>query len=364
LLSNVRFWLEEYRFDGFRFDGITSMLYLDHGLGKAFSSYEDYFGPNVDEDAVTYLKLANVLAHTLRSDATTVAEDMSGMPGMARPVEEGGLGFDYRLAMGVPDYWIKLIKERNDESWNMGELFGAMLNRRRDEKHVAYAESHDQALVGDQTIAFRLMGAEMYWHMSRESQSAQIDRGVALHKLLRLFTFSLAGEAWLNFMGNEFGHPEWVDFPREGNQWSFHYARRQWSLAARDDLRYRGLWAFDKALMELDEQHRLLESGLIEHLLTHEEAKVVVYRRGPLVFVLNLHPTRSYKGFSIPVPDASDYTHVLDTDSPNFGGFGRLAAGMRYPVKDTAMYGRRQSLQVYLPSRSGLVIGPANAKDP
>src|SRR6185312_502759 len=244
LLSNVRFWLEEYRFDGFRFDGVTSMLYKDHGLGKAFTSYDDYFGENIDEDAVAYLKMVNELAHTMRPDVITIAEDVSGMVGMARPVNEGGLGFDYRLAMGIPDYWIKILKEQRDEEWKLEPLFSTLLNRRHGEKHIGYSESHDQALVGDKTIAFRLMDKDMYWHMDKARQNPVIDRGVALHKLIRLITFSLAGQGYLNFMGNEFGHPEWIDFPREGNGWSMKYARRQWSLADNPALRYAGLNRF------------------------------------------------------------------------------------------------------------------------
>jgi 1,4-alpha-glucan branching enzyme len=358
LLSNTRYWLEEFRFDGFRFDGITSMLYLDHGLGKSFSSYEDYFNPNVDEDAITYLKLTNVLLHALQPEATSIAEDMSGLPGMARPVEQGGIGFDYRLAMGIPDYWIKVIKERRDEAWSLSELYGAMLNRRRDENHVAYVESHDQALVGDQTIAFRLMGSEMYWHMQKGDANLAIDRGLALHKLIRLFTFSLAGEAWLSFMGNEFGHPEWVDFPREGNNWSYHHARRQWSLATREDLRYRGLLRFDQAVMGLDQDFGMLRAGPIEQLLIHEENKVIAVRRGPLVVAFNFHAQNSYKGLAIPVPDATDYRAVLDSDAGEFEGFDRLQAGALFPTQKVPMYGRAQSIQVYLPSRTALVLVP------
>lgn len=358
LLSNARYWLEEYRFDGFRYDGVTSMLYLDHGLSRGFSSYHDYFGANVDEDALGYLKLANVLVHALRPDAVTIAEDVSGMPGMARAVEDGGLGFDYRLAMGVPDYWIKVVKEWRDEDWKLGELYGALLHRRHDEKHVAYAESHDQALVGDQTLAFRLMGAEMYWNMSKDRPSPVIDRGLALHKLIRLLTFALAGEAWLNFMGNEFGHPEWVDFPRAGNGWSYLHARRQWSLAERKDLRYRGLCEFDRALQALDREYALLADGLIEQLALHEDTKQLVFRRGPLVFAFNFHVRDSYDSLRIPVPDARDYRLVLDTDDARFEGFGRVQPGQTFPVQDVAMYGRRQSIQLYLPSRAALVLAP------
>jgi 1,4-alpha-glucan branching enzyme len=358
LLSNVRYWLEEFRFDGFRFDGVTSMLYLDHGLSRSFTSYEDYFGANVDEDAVTYVKLANVLAHSLHKDVVTIAEDVSGMPGMARAIEDGGLGFDFRLAMGVPDYWIKVVKEWRDEAWRMDELFGAMLNRRHDERHVAYAESHDQALVGDQTLAFRLMGAEMYFRMGKGDHSVVIERGLSLHKMIRLFTFALAGDAWLNFMGNELGHPDWVDFPREGNGWSYQYARRQWSLAAREDLRYGGLLRFDRAFLQLDQREHLLAAKLIEQLLVHEDDKLLVFRRGPLVFAFNFHPTRSYEGLVIPVPDAQDYVHVLDTDAGAYEGFARIAEGQKYVYQARPYAGRAQSVQIYLPSRTALVLKP------
>ena len=360
LLSNVRYWLEEFHFDGFRFDGVTSMLYLDHGLGKGFGSYDDYFGPNIDEDAVAYLKMANELAHTLRPDVITIAEDVSGMVGMARPIAEGGLGFDYRLAMGVPDYWIKILKERPDEQWNLGELFQTLLNRRFGERHIGYAESHDQALVGDKTIAFRLMDKEMYWHMSKADANVVIDRGVALHKLIRLITFSLAGEGYLNFMGNEFGHPEWIDFPREGNNWSMKYARRQWSLADNGLLRYKGLNDFDRAMQLLDVTYNLLHDPLIEQLMIHEERKLVIYRRGPLVFAFNFHPTNSYADFPIPVPDPADYRVALDSDDKNFGGFGRVASNMTYPREPIPDHGRAQSVRIYLPNRTAQVLAPVS----
>jgi 1,4-alpha-glucan branching enzyme len=260
--------------------------------------------------------------------------------------------------MGVPDYWIKVVKEWRDEEWRLNDLYWAMLNRRRDEKHVAYAESHDQALVGDQTLAFRLMGPDMYWNMAKSRPSHVIDRGIALHKLIRLLTFSLAGESWLSFMGNEFGHPEWVDFPREGNGWSYAYARRQWSLAEREDLRYRGLLEFDRALQALDQQHGVLNDPLIEQLAVHEEKKLLVFRRGPLVFAFNFHTERSYDGLRIPVPDARDYRTVLDADDRRFEGFGRSNPEARFPVQGEPLYGRPQSVQVYLPNRSALVLSP------
>jgi len=358
LLSCVRFWLEEYHFDGYRFDGVTSMLYLDHGLGRNFAGYDDYFGDNVDPDAVAYLMLANDLVHTLRSDALTIAEDVSGMPGMARPVEDGGLGFDYRLAMGLPDYWIKLVKEKRDEEWDLAALYHTLLNRRAHEKHIAYAESHDQALVGDKTMAFRLMDAAMYTCMSRLCQSVIIERGLALLKIIRLLTFSLGGEAYLNFMGNEFGHPEWIDFPREGNGFSHQFARRQWSLVDSPDLRYVGINRFDAALMDLDRQYHLLEDPLIEQLALHQDTHQIVYRHGPLIFAINLHPTESFADLRIPVCDPFDYKVVLNTDDAQFEGAGLVTPGIIYPLQKVSMYGRAQSVQIYLPARSAQVLAP------
>jgi len=358
LLSNLRYWLEEYRFDGFRFDGVTSMMYLDHGLGATFTSYDQYFGPNIDNDAVAYLQLANELTHRLNPRVITIAEDVSGMAGMARPVDEGGLGFDYRLAMGVPDYWIKLLKEKKDEDWNLGELYHTLTNRRAGEKHIGYAESHDQALVGDKTIAFWLMDQEMYWNMKKEAKSLVIDRGLALHKMIRLITFTLAGHGYLNFMGNEFGHPEWVDFPRQGNNWSYQYARRQWSLADAYYLRYQGLGNFDKAMQALDRTWNLLPDDLIEQLADHEDTRQLVYRRGALVFVFNFHPTESYTALRIPVPDQRDYRLILNTDDRQFEGFGLVAGEVIYPIQRVPMYGREQSVQIYIPCRSAQVLAP------
>lgn len=358
LLSNIRYWLEEFRFDGFRFDGVTSMLYHDHGLGAGFSTYDDYFGGNVDDDAVLYLKLANKVAHAVNPDAITIAEDVSGMPGLARPIDEMGVGFDYRLAMGVPDYWFKLVEKQRDEDWNLGSIFGALRNRRLDERHVGYVESHDQALVGDKTLAFWLMDSEMYENMANDRQSLVVDRGVALHKLIRLLTFSLAGEGYLNFMGNEFGHPEWIDFPREGNGFSYHYARRQWSLSNNGYLRYQGMNEFDIAMQALDERFGLLTAPQVDQLAVHEDTKQLIYRHGDLVFAFNFHPTESYSNLRIPVPDPRDYRVVLDSDLPLYGGFGRVEPNAIYPWQDVPMYGQNQTVMVYLPSRSVQVLAP------
>jgi len=358
LLSNLRFWLEEYRFDGFRFDGVTSMMYHDRGLGPGFNSYDDYFPPRADEDAVTYLQLANQLIHTLRPDAITIAEDVSGMVGLARPIDEGGIGFDYRLAMGIPDYWIKLLEDHRDEDWQLGQLYGVLTNRRAGEKHVAYAECHDQALVGDQTIAMRLMDADIYFHMTKGDQNLVIERGMALHKMIRLITFSLGGEAYLNFMGNEFGHPEWIDFPREGNQYSFKYARRQWSLVDDPLLRYSDLAAFDRAMLQLDEKYDLLAQNKWELLHVHEDRKLIIYCRGPLVFAFNFHPNQSYTDLRFGLPAPQDRCVVLNTDDVFFGGHAHVRTGEIYPWQNVPHEGRPQSMQIYLPARTALVLAP------
>ncbi len=360
LLSNVRYWLEEFRFDGLRFDGVTSMMYLHHGY-KTFSSYDDYLVHELDEDAIVYLQLANLIAHRVNPRAVTIAEDVSGMVGLARPLDEGGLGFDYRLAMGIPDYWIKLLKDLRDEQWSMGEICHTLTNRRQAEKHIAYAESHDQALVGDKTIAFRLMDANMYWLMGKTAgTNLIIERGMALHKMIRLITFALGGEGYLNFMGNEFGHPEWIDFPREGNGFSYKYARRQWNL--RDDplLRYRDLAAFDRELQNLDERYDLLASPETEVIHTDEACKMIVCRRGPLVFVFNFHPSDSHPNYRIGVPEPSDYKLILNTDDFWFGGHGIVATGQIYPQQNQPIQGRNQSIQVYVPTRTAQVLAPTS----
>ena len=361
LLGNVHYWLTEFRLDGFRFDGVTSMMYLDHGLERDFASYDNYLRFGLDTDAITYLQLANQVAHEVNPQAIIIAEDVSGMVGIARPLDEGGLGFDYRLAMGIPDYWIKILKERRDEDWPLDKIYHTMVNRRFGEKHIAYAECHDQALVGDKTIAFRLMDADMYWLMSKESgANVVIERGMALHKMIRLFTFALGGEGYLNFMGNEFGHPEWIDFPREGNKFSYKYARRQWSLVDDPVLRYRDLAAFDRAMQVLDERYGLLTAAPIELLYVHEDHKLLIFRRGPLLLAFNFHPTQSWADYRIGVPESRDYRLVLDTDDFWFGGHGLVMAGQVYPVQLSPADNRKQSIQIYVPARTAQVLMPCD----
>lgn len=350
LLSNCRFYLDEYRVDGFRFDGVTSMMYFHHGLGKSFTSYGDYFGPEVDPDALTYLALANRVIHTVRPDATTVAEDVSGMPGLAAAAEEGGIGFDYRMAMGVTDLWFKLF-DLPDENWNMFTLYHELTNRRQDERSISYVECHDQAIVGGQTAIFRLAGATMYDAMHVGSANPAVDRAVALHKLARLSTAAAAGNGYLNFMGNEFGHPEWVDFPRSGNGWSFDHARRQWSLAEEPALRYRFLRDFDRAMLEIVSGAGFYDARC-QTVRIDDEKKILIFERNDLLFCFNFHPTGSFPDYRFEVPGGS-YGTLLDSDDPRFGGFGLRTPDQVYwtiPERSGEM------LSLYLPSRTALVL--------
>jgi 1,4-alpha-glucan branching enzyme len=356
LLSNCRFWLDEYRFDGFRFDGITSMLYLHHGMSKAFTSYDDYFGDEVDDDALTYLALANRLIHEIRPEAITIAEDVSGMPGLAAPIKDGGFGFDYRFAMGVPDYWIKLIKEIKDEDWPISHLWYELINRRADEKTISYSESHDQALVGDKSIIFRLIDANMYDHMSIGDENIFVERGMALHKMIRLITLATADAGYLNFMGNEFGHPEWVDFPRSGNNWSYKYARRQWSLMDDPNLKYQYLARFDRDMIAMAKKFDILENADLHLLYEHSENKILIFKRASLVLAFNFHPDRSYADYRFEAPPGK-YKMILDSDDAKYGGHQRLVSGQEHlTLFDEKNSRKHHFLSLYLPNRTAVVL--------
>lgn len=346
LLSNCKFWMEEYHLDGFRFDGVTSMLYWDHGLGKDFVGYDNYFNAGVDENAVTYLALAAMLVKEIDPDGITIAEDMSGMAGLAAPFEAGGLGFEFRMAMGVADHWIKWLKEKTDDQWSMGEIWWELTNKREDEKTISYAECHDQALVGDKTLIFRLIDKEMYTSMNIDSQSIVVDRGIALHKMIRLVTIATAGDGYLTFMGNEFGHPEWIDFPRAGNGWSYKYARRQWSLCKPDYLRYKYLMNFDSDMIHLFRKENLL-AYKPELIRADEEKKVLIFRRKNYIFALDFNPSESFTGYAVEAPEG-DWELELDSDEKRYDGFSRLAEGEVHH-SDTG-------ITMYLPSRCALVF--------
>lgn len=352
LLTNIKYWLEEYHFDGFRFDGVTSMLYFNHGV-MDFDHYDKYFKGGVDWDALTYFQLANTLIKEIDPHALIIAEDMSGMPGLCRPTKDGGLGFDYRLAMGVPDYWIKILKHKQDEEWNLDEIYGTLLNRRYGEKTIAYAESHDQALVGDKTLAFWLMDKEMYFHMQKDDDNIIIDRGIALHKIIRMLTISLGGEGYLTFMGNEFGHPEWIDFPREGNNWSFKHARRQWSLVDNEDLKFKYMNEWDKAMVTLIKKEHTLKEHDTHQLNMDTHNKVMIFKKGKLIFVFNISPTNSVADYKFFVPEAGEYKLVLNSDNAKFGGHDRIDERISYYTMEEDGVNK---LSIYTPNRTVLVF--------
>ncbi|WP_194778273.1 alpha-amylase family glycosyl hydrolase [Pararhodonellum marinum] len=349
LLSNVRYWLEEFHFDGYRFDGVTSMLYFHHGLTD-FDHGDKYFLEGVDWDAVTYLQLANTLIHQMKPKAVSIAEEVSGMPGLCRKPEEGGIGFDYRLGMGIPDFWIKTLKHKPDEHWDLFDMWHEMTNRPKTEKTIAYAESHDQALVGDKSIAFWLMDKEMYFNMQVEDQNLVVDRGIALHKMIRLFTISLGGEGYLNFIGNEFGHPEWVDFPREGNDWSYQYARRQWSLVDNKKLRYQYLDNWDKAMIKTIKEHEVMLDSNTQQIHLDPENKTIVFTRGGLIFLFNFSIATSIFGFTFQSHKAGSFRIILNSERKQFGGFDRVDDSITYPTDED------QNIKVYLPNRTALVM--------
>ena len=357
LLSNCKYWLEEFHFDGFRFDGVTSMLYYSHGLGEAFGGYGDYYNGHEDDEAIAYLTLANQLIHEVNPRAITIAEEVSGMPGLAAPFKDGGYGFDYRMAMNIPDYWIKTIKELKDEDWKPSSMFWELTNRRADEKTISYAESHDQALVGDKTIIFRLIDADMYWHFKKGDENFTVSRGIALHKMIRLLTSSTINGGYLNFMGNEFGHPEWIDFPREGNGWSHKYARRQWNLVDNHDLCYHYLGDFDSAMIHLIGGMKGFQKTAVQEVWHNDGDQVLAYTRGDLLFVFNFSPDKSFADYGFLVKEGS-YRVVLNTDSDAFGGNNLTDDSVEHFTISDSLYAKQHKgwLKLYIPARTAVVL--------
>ncbi len=361
LLSNCKYWLDEFGFDGFRFDGVTSMLYYSHGLGEAFVNYSDYYNGHQDGDAIAYLTLANKLIHQVNPNAITIAEEVSGMPGLAAPIASGGYGFDYRMAMNIPDYWIKMIKEKADEDWHPSSIWWETTNRRADEKTISYAESHDQALVGDKTIIFRLIDADMYWHMQKDDRNLVVERGIALHKMIRLATVSTINGGYLNFMGNEFGHPEWIDFPRDGNGWSHKYARRQWYLADNENLKYRFLNDFDIEMLNVVKKVDQFQATEIRKIWDNDADQILAYMRADLLFVFNFNPVRSFTDYGFLVPPGK-YEVVLNSDAIRFGGNGLSDDSIHHFTLHDPLYEQENKgwLKLYIPARSAVVLRRVN----
>lgn len=353
LLSNIKYWLEEYHFDGFRFDGVTSMIYKNHGRGENFDNYSKYFSMNTNIEAINYLQLANELIREIKPKVITIAEDMSAMPGMCLPVKFGGVGFDYRLAMGMPDFWEKTLKKR-DEDWDLGNMWYELSTHRPEEKRIAYVESHDQALVGSKTTIFQLADKEMYWHMDKNSENIIIDRAIALHKMIRWITISMGSDGYLNFMGNEAGHPEWIDFPREGNGYSYDYAKRKWSILDAAYLKYSYLGEFDKAMLKFAQKHKQLGSTIFRLWLDNDR-KVIAFRNKEIIYIFNFHPTNSYESFAIPIHDTGKFRTVLDTDESRFGGLDRISKDYIYTAEKLECTDY-DGIKIYIPSRTAIAL--------
>ncbi|MBF0361665.1 MAG: alpha amylase C-terminal domain-containing protein [Oligoflexia bacterium] len=359
LLSNCKYWAEIFNFDGYRFDGVTSMLYFHHGLGKNFTHYDHYFDYSVDEDAITFLSLANQLLHQYRPNFITIAEEVSGMPGLGSAVSSGGIGFDYRMSMGIPDFWIKTLKHSKDEDWSVDNIFGELVNRRYSEKSISYAESHDQAMVGDKTISFWLMDAEMYWSMAKEKRNMTIDRGIALHKMIRMITCLTARGGYLNFIGNEWAHPEWIDFPRDGNGHSFHYARRQWKLLDSKELCYHYLGDFDAEMINFVKKHNLCTKEDPQIIYSYVSQQIICFKRASFYIIFNFHPNVSYVDYMIEMP-AGEYVQVFNTDEEKFGGFNRIPNGHIHHSIERELFGSKKfRISLYLPARTALILASA-----
>ncbi len=363
LLSNLRYWIDEFHIDGFRFDGITSMLFEDHGIARAFKGYDDYYRDDLDCDALSYLYLANKMVHELSENSVTIAEDVSGYPGLAATNQDGGIGFDYRFAMGIADFWIKLLKDYTDEEWHLGTLWHELTTKRKEEKTISYSESHDQSLVGDKTLMMHLMGGHIYSDMKKDTDSIETFRGVALHKLIRLITIATADSGYLNFMGNEFGHPEWVDFPSERNGFSYDHARRQWSLKYDQTLLFSSLFEFDRQMIQLIKDTHLFADPKINLLVIHESDKIMAFERKNMIFVFNFHHSSSYTDYVFDAP-AGEYRLILNSDRVNFGGKNRLKNDQTYfTLSDKEKYGQRNLLSLYLPTRTAVVLKKRTAQN-
>jgi 1,4-alpha-glucan branching enzyme len=202
-----------------------------------------------------------------------------------------------------------------------------------------------------------MIDAEMYSGMAETYHSIIVDRGIALHKMIRLITFSTAGGGYLNFMGNEFGHPEWIDFPREGNNWSYKFARRQWQLSENKELKYYHLAEFDRRMVQLHNDFKILEDHSVNRIYENNDDKVIAFTRGELLFVFNFSPSVSFTDYGIPVKGR--FRIVLDSDDPLFGGYDRISRSTVYlsvrkaerNIINAPLY-----LYLYLPSRTAIVF--------
>ena len=358
LLSNCAYYIKEYRIDGFRFDCVTSMLYSHHGIDYNFTgNYKEYFNEFFNLESSVYLMLANSLIHKLNPEAITIAEDFSGTPGLCRPVEEGGLGFDYKLNMKICDKWKQYLLYKKDEEWNIEDIIYTLKNRRYKEKNISYCESHDQSFVGNCSLSSLLFSSERFWNMSNNSpETPVIGRGISLHKMIRLLTFALGGEGYLSFMGNEFGCPDSLDFPKKENRFSYSHSRRRWDLCDNKDLRYRFLYKWEIIMNILEEIFHFIESEE-EYISTkHEDDKVIVFEKGVLLFIFNFHPVKDFQDYQIGTKWGTPHKIILDSDEKRFMGKGRLNHTSSYSTVKKSFKNRPYNMKLDMPSRTCMIL--------
>lgn len=353
LLSNLNWWVEEYRIDGFQFHSLSSMMYTHNGFATFTGELEEYCNQYVDRDALMYLILANDILHALHPNIITIAEDATYYPGLCEATSQGGLGFDYYVNLSASEMWLSFLEKVPDNEWSMSKIVTTLMgNRQYTNKMLLYAENHSQSISGGRSFAEILFGGKE----DRPAESTDsLLRGCSLHKLIRLITFSIGGCAYLNFMGNEFGHPKGVEFPTASNNNSFELANRRWELLNNDGIHH-ALFLFDKDMMKLEQNERVLSRGLPNVHHVKDDTMVISYTRGPVLFIFNFHPTNSYEKYIVGVEEAGEYQVIMNTDEKNYGGQGMIN-GDQYVQKTIRKRcdGLQNCLQVPLPSRTAQV---------
>jgi len=200
----------------------------------------------------------------------------------------------------------------------------------------------------------------MYTSMDKIQHTPAIDRAIDMHKLIRFSTLILASDGYLNFMGNEFGHPEWIDFPREGNGWSYKYARRQWSLAENGYLKYQWLENFDKAMLKFIRKYRVFSKPQAVSLWIDQEKKILAFSRGDLLYLFNMNTTQSFTDFFMHAHTigAGNYRAVFSSDDKEFGGQERVSKDYIYRTEEKKDKGT--GFEVYIPCRTVVVFQKVN----
>ncbi|KAH7682202.1 1,4-alpha-glucan branching enzyme protein [Dioscorea alata] len=258
------------------------------------------------------------MLHELHPDIITIAEDATFYPGLCESTTQGGLGFDYYVNLSVTDLWLWLLQDVPDQAWSMSKIVNVLVNSQSSNRRMlVYCENHNQSISGGRSFAEILFGNNNQNFIGLEDFEF---RGSSLHKMIRLISFSIGGSAYLNFMGNEFGHPNRVEFPMESNNYSFAFANRKWDLL-KDKGLHMGLFNFDKEMMKLDEKEQILSRNpsTVHHV---DDSKMV----------------------------------ILNTDDVSFGGRGVIQSDQN--LKKTCSKrtdGYRNSLELTLPSRSAQV---------